>query len=131
MDTNEEFYLSYVETALWSSTDDDGEPLDGNYREGDLAPQCRAKMRADCEKFLSEQSAFITEEHRVTESEHSAVAMAAHDFWLTRNGHGAGFWDGDWTDEADEALTAASHAFRECDLYVGDNGLLYLSPGGE
>lgn len=24
--------------------------------------------------------------------------MAGHDLWLTRNGHGAGFWDGDWRD---------------------------------
>ena len=22
-----------------------------------------------------------------------------HDFWLTRNGHGAGFWDGDWDED--------------------------------
>lgn len=50
------------------------------------------------------------------------AAMAGHDFWLTRCGHGAGFWDGDWPEPAATALTEASKAFRNVDLYVGDDG---------
>ena len=57
------------------------------------------------------------------------VGHAAHDFWLTRNGHGAGFWDGDWPDEIGKQLTALSKEFGEQWLYVGDDGLIYLEGG--
>jgi hypothetical protein len=48
----------------------------------------------------------------------------AHDFWLTRNHHGAGFWDGDYGKYGDK-LTAIAQTFSEVDLYVGDDGLIY------
>ena len=47
--------------------------------------------------------------------------LAGHNFWLTCNGHGSGFWDGDWP----ARLTEASEQFGEFDLYVGDDGLIY------
>jgi hypothetical protein len=54
-----------------------------------------------------------------------AAEMGGHDFLLTRNGHGCGFWDGDWPEEAGERLTAAAEKCGEFNLYVGDDGLLY------
>ena len=48
-----------------------------------------------------------------------------HDFWLTRNKHGAGFWDGDWAPEVGKRLTDAAHAYGSCDLYVGDDGMVH------
>jgi hypothetical protein len=53
--------------------------------------------------------------------------MAGHDFWLTRNGHGAGFWDGDLSEDVGNALTEAAKKFGECHLYVGDDGQIYTS----
>ena len=53
------------------------------------------------------------------------MERAGHDFWLTRNHHGAGFWDGDWPEDVDEKLTEASHSWGEMDLYVGDDGRVY------
>ena len=52
-------------------------------------------MRMDCVKFLhmdpgAKVTAFLD---GLTDDE---LARAGTDFWLTRNGHGAGFWDGDW-----------------------------------
>src|SRR6056300_403211 len=38
-----------------------------------------------------------------------------HDFWLTRNRHGAGFWDGDWADDGD-TLTELAHSFGETEF---------------
>lgn len=35
------------------------------------------------------------------------------DFYLTRNGHGAGFWDGDYPDEVGRKLTDIAHGFGE------------------
>lgn len=54
----------------------------------------------------------------------SGMAQAGHDFALTRNGHGAGFWDGDWPVYGD-LLTKASESFGEIDPYAGDDGLIY------
>lgn len=39
------------------------------------------------------------------------MGRAGHDFWLTRNGHGAGFGDGDWPEEAGEKLSEAARSF--------------------
>ena len=46
-----------------------------------------------------------------------------HDFWYTRNGHGTGFWDGDY--EEGHALTDIAHSFGEVYTYEGDDHLLY------
>lgn len=48
-----------------------------------------------------------------------------HDFWLTRAGHGAGFWDGDLPEELGERLTQASKAAGNREPYIGDDGLIY------
>lgn len=51
---------------------------------------------------------------------------ATFDFWLTRNGHGAGFWDGDWPVPAATRLTEASEKAGEvylqmrAELYDGE-----------
>ena len=111
------FYLAYVEAALWSSTDDDGEPLDGLGLE--LSDDATARMRADCLDFFNAQV-----------DAYAAAGwsddQAGHDFWLTRNGHGAGFWDRG-LGEAGRALTDAAHAYGDCYLYVGDNGEVYTA----
>lgn len=49
-----------------------------------------------------------------------------HDFWLTRNGHGAGFWDRGYGKVGDR-LTDAAHAWGTSDIYIGDDGKLYVS----
>ena len=109
--------LHYLIAALWSSTDNEGEPLDKNFELCDLAPETIEQAEADCSKFLAANFADIPVER---------YEQAGHDFWLTRNRHGAGFWDGDWPDEAGRRLSESSHTFREIDLYVGDDGLLYF-----
>ena len=110
------FLLAYIECALWSSTDDSGEPLDAAYYVSDLAPETLGRMREDCEAFRNANAALLAD---------WTLDQAGHDFWLTRNHHGAGFWDRGRLN-GDE-LTAAAHAFGEQDLYVGDDGRLYLS----
>ena len=53
------------------------------------------------------------------------AAQAGHDFWLTRNGHGAGFWDRGLGERGDR-LTNAAHVYGACDLYLGDDGFVYV-----
>ena len=116
-DTLDEFAIAYIECALWSSIDDNDKPLDENYSIVDLSEECLTVIAADCTKFEDENLQDIIEN----------MSQAGHDFWLTRNGHGAGFWDGDWHEEVGERLTKASKAFGEVNLYVGNNGLIYCN----
>ena len=52
---------------------------------------------------------------------------AGADFWFTRNGHGVGYWDGDYPEPQATRLDDASKRFGEVWLYVGDDGQLYFS----
>ena len=113
-------FQAYVTAALWSSTDDDGTPLDSKYTSDDVAAETLDRMLQDCKQF-AEQHADLIEESELTDEQ------VGHDFWLTRNRHGAGFWDRR-LGEVGERLTEAAHKFREFDLYVGDDGLIYGSP---
>lgn len=118
----DEFTAQYIETALWSSTDESdesgGNPLEDNYSVDNIAEEAIAEMKADCEKFQEMAGEMID----------GRESDAGHDFWLTRNGHGAGFWDGDWPEHGD-ALTAISEKFGETSLYVGDDGAVYSFSG--
>ena len=59
----------------------------------------------------------------------SAEAAYGHDFALTRNGHGVGFWDRDSEGlprVLGEALTRVCKGFPARDLYIGDDGRAYF-----
>ena len=119
----ESFISAYIDTALWSSTTEEGEPLDREYSVSNLAPETLATMREDCASFYAANEAMWGDDWEDD--------RAGHDFWLTRNRHGAGFWDryADGTEEgrAGRELTEAAHAYGSADLYVGDDGLIYHS----
>src|ERR1700674_4314854 len=104
------FTRAYIERVLWSSTDDNDRPMNDNYSIDDFAPGTLARMIADCERFQAKHAQWLTSEYLDRyRGESSIDEMAGHDFWLTRNGHGAGFWDGDW--KAATELTDAAHAY--------------------
>ena len=133
----DEFVQAYVEAALWSSNDnaDDsgGEPLDRNYDESDIAPETLAKMRADCAAFLVHKlgGRLIAIAERLeakgkwslpARADCTVMEYAGHDLWLSRNGHGCGFWDGDWPQKGiAEGLDKLAQEFGSFDLYVGDD----------
>lgn len=125
----DDFTLGYIVSALWSSSDDQDEPLDKNYNVEDITPETIRQMIADCRRFQANCAALLSaafdspDYKRANDS--TPEQTAGHDFWLTRNGHGAGFWDGDYPKVEGEALTAASEKFDEVDLYVGDDGKVY------
>jgi len=123
-----EFILGYITCAIWASTGDDEQPLDEKYDSDDLAPETRMAMEKDCEKFIAENETVLGDYEEIIGShpEYSKSEKAGHDFWLTRNGHGAGFWDRGIGETGDK-LTEASKGFGEVDLYVGDDGKLYTA----
>ena len=121
----ESFFDAYCVTALWSSHDESdesgGEPLDYNYAINDIAPDSLAKMRADCDAFYAANYDDLNCEGVTYSPDFDQDGRGGHDFWLTRNGHGAGFWDGDWPKLQGERLSDAARAFGECNLCVGDD----------
>ena len=51
-----------------------------------------------------------------------------HDFWLTRNGHGAGFWDGDW-DDADFVKRALTFVAYQGPFEISFEDSFYMDIG--
>ena len=43
----------YIETALWSSTDDDSEPMDRDYSRDDIDAETLDEMENDLDKFMN------------------------------------------------------------------------------
>lgn len=121
------FTRAYIEAALWSSTTDDDTPMDRDYSASDISAETLAKIIADCAAFQSANAEVILSEYRTHADcvDNTVDALAGHDFWLTRNGHGAGFWDGDWIEPIATQLTDASKRMGEVNLYVGDDGEIY------
>lgn len=124
MDT---FTRAYIETALWSSTDESGEPMDANYDVSDIHEATLARMVADCERFQAKFYTLFSADGACLRCgpDYDEIGHAGHDFWLTRNGHGAGFWDGDWPADIEDILTQGAKAFGEFAIYVGDDGLIH------
>ena len=129
------FFEAYVTCALWSSNDESdesgGQPLDANYDESDIAPETMDKMRADYLKFQVDNADLLARyyelipEGRDSSGEWTPEAQAGHDFWLSRNGHGAGFFDRDVPHELRDSLQELARRAGEFDLYIGDDGLIY------
>lgn len=105
----DDFTRAYIECALWSSTDDSGQPLD-NYAFEDIALPTLRSMIRDCHDF----KAF----HQAEWQPEWSDAQAGHDFWLTRNRHGAGFWDRGAAADVASKLTRAAHNYGSVDLVV-------------
>lgn len=113
------FTQGYITCALWTWDDD---APSGDYeacgRASELFrliyPDDLRQAIEDCEKFQADNAEIIA----------SNLSRAGNDFWLTRNRHGAGFWDGDWKEHGDK-LTEASHAFGEIDV-SRDGDVIYI-----
>ena len=91
---------SYIETALWTAN------LDG-YSIDNIVPNSLKKVRKDIDSFIKKAGSLL---------EGLDPIQVGHDFLLTRNGHGAGFWDGDYEKEIGEKLTEISKSFKEVDV---------------
>ena len=121
----DEFTKGYLMAAFW--TNDAAAPGGMDYRDSGrfetmlcrLHPAAVDQAAADCRKF-QEQNALLLADAGTGEQN-------GHDFWLTRNGHGCGFWDRDYSEATGKGLTDAAHAFGSADLYAGDDSRLYFS----
>lgn len=108
----DEFLTGYVTCAFWASHVDDSDDID-KYDADNLSYEAWQKMEDDCASFMFHNYAKL---QRV-----GTMAQHGHDFWLTRNRHGAGFWDRGYGDLGED-LSDKARAFGECELYISDEG---------
>lgn len=119
------FTQAYLTAMLWAENDEStpsgGEPLDSNYSLDDLSPLARATAWSECRDF---QWGF-------GELFKGKEEQAGHDFWLTRNHHGVGFWDRPevYGEESAKILTMGSQACGGRSPVVGDDGLIEIEKG--
>jgi hypothetical protein len=126
------FFYAALETLYWSETVFLPEPgespemdafrakaeaaglSEGESFEGcplNLSAEDAAELREECDDFLAQvEEAGIDLTRRYEE--------AGHDFILTRNRHGAGFWDGDW--EQGDELTDLAHGHSTIGLELSE-----------
>lgn len=128
----QQFLRGYIAALLWSSND--ACPITGDMRDLDeyeLSTAGADKCRADCLAFFTANRADIDAAAGAYDLSHTDGAdtgydFAGHDFALTRNHHGAGFWDGDLPEDLGNRLTAAAHAAGEVNPYIGDDGEVHF-----
>jgi len=100
-DKEQDFINAYFEAVDFTETGDLDQPDAGT----PLDPDFERESIIDCLAFYNRIQCYLSDDH---------ITQAGHDFWLTRNGHGTGFWDrpeiyGDYSDK----FTEISHSFGE------------------
>ena len=113
----------YLECALWSSCDlYTGRPLD-ELGAGAVADETFDDMACDVWRFLATCWGDVWEDFEIDLSGIEPEQLG-HDLWLTRNRHGAGFWDRGLGEIGDK-LTELAHSYGGITLYIGDDGKIY------
>ena len=105
----------YLACALWTASDEHGEPLDKDFEVGDFHEESRSQASATCAAFCEQNAQLLAD---------MEPSQIGHDLWLTRNGHGAGFWDRGLGEAGDE-LTKSASALGETGVSV-ISGYLFL-----
>lgn len=120
------FIHGYLVCALWSSTDEEGKPLDDEHDLSDISPESLTEANETCSDFVSANWQDLCQYSALYNPApgYDAGECAGHDFWLTRNGHGVGFWDRG-LGELGDRLSKAAKVYGEAYLYVGDDGKIY------
>ena len=122
----------YLVALVWSTThtymnDDgaEGETVELDSIDAAYSDNLRADSRKDIESFLDTATEMLEAKGYTWDDYTHGEEQIGHDFALTRNGHGAGFWDRGDGDIGD-ILTAASKVLGGADAYLGDDGLIYI-----
>jgi hypothetical protein len=106
--------IGYLGCALWTGTDEHGEPLDKTFGSEDFDEKSRSLALRQCEAFCDENKDAL---------QGIDPTQIGHDLWLTRNGHGAGFWDRG-LEEVGEALSESAKGLGEQAIFVDGNQLV-------
>lgn len=143
-----EILKGYVEAALWTEEemleDEATAEIDDEMSDVDKIIALKGKIDSKDFKYFAEEdvdvdskiSAYLDIKTFIQKAGDEAVKEAIEkrglfqfgmDFWLTRNGHGVGFWDRGYSDENQKKLVQAAEDMRSKNLYVGDDLKLYFA----
>jgi hypothetical protein len=121
-----EFVGAYLEAVEFTEFGADDQPPAGST----FSDAAVYRAFNDCADFLSNNIDVVNQ--AIEEHHGYTITQAGHDFWLTRNGHGAGFWDRGLDNIVDgstktigDALSDASKSFAELSVFE-DTGLVYF-----
>jgi hypothetical protein len=112
-----EFTQAYIEAMLWLEEERLAEESENDISFDLIAPESLEKVIRDCEKFQTENRELL--------SQCGDDSQNAHDFWLTRNRHGAGFWERGYGKAGDD-ITNTCHKYGEVYVYLGDDGKIHI-----
>ena len=124
------FTKAFLHCGLATENDDrdeaGGEPLDQKYEVANIALSSMEEMIKECAIFQRNHATVLAKAYEIYKAEPggSVEGSAGHDFMLTLNGHGAGFWDRG-LGEVGDRLTKAAKDVGECNLYVGDDSRIH------
>jgi hypothetical protein len=102
--------LHYLVAALWTNEMDEFSAV------CDIDADSKAEATIHCQRFLDEASDLLTEEW--------TDEQIGHDIWLTRGGHGAGFWDRDLPNAKELSEICSKNEFHGM-LFEAD-GVVYI-----
>ena len=111
------FTQGYIDAIFFLDAGPDNPEFEG-LGFGDLAPETLTKIVTDCASFEMLHSRLLEQA--------GTPEQNGHDFWMTRNGYGTGFWDRGYPREIGCALTVAAGPYCVLRLVKGDNDFLYL-----
>lgn len=118
------FTDGYLDAAEWLLDEEiDREAIEGWH--DDAVRQAIA----DCTAFQNQYADLLQVYYDIVGRD---ARSAGIDLWLTRNHHGAGYWDRNAhgnaiAKDALAELTEAAHQMGDKDVYLGDDGYLYLT----
>lgn len=128
MTNTEKAAQAYKEAALWTEEELMREDLEGTDKEGaefaytiwDFTREASDSIEAEVDRFITD--ALLLD---VLDDDED-YEQFGHDLWLTRNGHGTGFWDRG-TGSKGEALTEAAKELGEATIWPVGNHIMYES----
>lgn len=113
----QDFKIAYCKAIFFTAMEIELKPT------AKMSPKAIEIASEDCEDFLKNEEV-VDILSRVSVGGYLA-SNAGHDFWLTRNSHGAGFWDRGLGEDGDK-LSNIAETYKACEDYIGDDGLLSL-----
>lgn len=125
----------YITAALWTEQDELGDC-------DNVSSAAKTDANAECADFCAKAGDLIEQvmnaegygSHPDCGTVHPAFGAMGHDLWLTRNGHGCGFWDRDELKDVEfaeggnlgDALADVARKMGESYVYLGGDGFIYL-----
>ena len=109
------FAMGYLEAAFFTGEISNKTILD-------IEDTILVQVKKDCREFEKNNSELLKNSYK---TKGYNASLAGRDFWLTRNGHGAGFCRG--LKGIGEVLTQHSKTTGESQIYISDDGKVYFT----